>query len=392
MKAITIWCILGILIFAGCKDRSGKEALAPEQHGVSIRGVIENGEDVLVTIDRMGPNAFIPVDSVRCDENGAFEFNIQSPGMDFYALNYTDHGYITLIIKPGDQVQIYGNPDALHPYRVMGSEDSKLVHDLAVRHKEVLGELQLISLKSEELQGDENYSEQKLVLNQQFDSITQSFQDYSYEFIKNNAGSPSMLIALYNQYGPRLPVFSLPADIEVYRLVDSVLFGKYPENEALMSLRSQIQALDEQLKLLEKKPVLSPGMKAPDFVMKTNDEQMLSLSELKGSYVLLQFWASWSKPSQDENPYLEAAYNNYKNRKFTILQVSVDDNEQEWHRQIEGLEWKHVSDLNRWESPVVDLYEVERIPSNFLLDPGGVIIAKDVFGEEIEATLEKYLK
>lgn len=383
-----------LVILAGCRNRGKDEVVSLDQATVTVSGVIENGEDVLVTIDRMGANAFIPIDSVRCDETGKFEFNFQNPLMDFYAVKYCDKGYVTLIAFPGDQISISGVPDDLHPYSIEGSDDSKLVHNLAARHKVVLDELQVISLKTEEIQGDDNFSELKLTLNQRFDSITNSFLLYSKDFIRNNTGSPAMLIALYNQYGPRLPVFKMPAEMDIYRLVDSSLFANYPQNEAVQSLHSQLVSVDHQLQLLQKKPAMSSGMQAPDFVMSSNEEQLLSLSDLKGQYVLLQFWASWSKPSMDENSYLSACHEKFKSRKFTILQVSVDDTKQNWLQAIEDqdLSWYHVSDLQRWESAVIDLYEVERIPANFLVDPEGVIVEKDIFGEEIEQVLEKYLK
>ncbi len=394
MRTHITWLILMLIILAGCKDRGKDTALLPDQTGVTVSGVIENGEDVMVTIDRMGANAFIPIDSVRCDKNGAFEFNFQNPAMDFYALKYCKHGYVTLITFPGDHIIIKGNPDALHPYSVSGSKDSEMVHDLAERHKTVLEELQLVAFKTEELQGDENFSDVKLALNRKFDSITNSFSLYSIAFIRNNTGSPAMLIALYNQYGPRLPVFEMPADMDIYRFVDSSLSINYSENEAVKSLHSQLVAVDHQLQLLQKEPELSIGMSAPDFVMKTNEGQLLSLSDLKGQYVLMQFWASWSKPSMDENPYLSLCQEKFKSRKFTILQVSVDNEKQEWLQAIEDQElaWHHVSDLQRWESAVVDLYDVERIPANYLVDPAGIIVEKDIFEEEIEQALEKHLK
>ena len=394
MRGLNIYIIILTLILSGCGNRENGGVVSVDQSGTTVSGVIDQGEDVLVTIDRMGPNEFIPVDSVRCDENGVFEFTFQNPEMDFYAVKYSDHGYITVIAYPGDHIKIKGVAGSLHPYSIEGSDDSKLVRELAVRHKDVLDELQLISLETNAIRGAENYSELKLGLNRKFDSITHSFHQYSSEYIRQNTGSPAMLIGLYNQYGPRLPVFMLPDDLDMYRYVDSVLYATHPENEAIMSLHSQLTAMEEQMKLMQRKPKLSIGMKAPDFVMNTHDELLLSLSDLKGKYILLQFWATWSKPSLDENIYLSECFGKHKNHTFTILQVSVDDDKLDWLKVIEEqkLTWHHVSDLKRWESAVVDLYEVERIPANFLIDPKGIIIEKDLFGKEIEQAIEKYLK
>ena len=127
------------------------------------------------------------------------------------------------------------------------------------------------------------------------------------------------------------------------------------------------------------------GKIAPDFVSSHPDGSQIALSDYRGNYVLLSFWAGWSTPSRDENQYLNDAWKLYKQLNFRILQVSFDNERRSWTEAIEqdGLSWNHVSDLRRWESPVADLFQVEKIPSNYLIDPEGRIIAQDLFGREL---------
>lgn len=394
MKSVKICLAMLLVAVIACNRNSGNEVPSMNDFLITVSGNIENGEDQLVTLDRMGANSFIPMDSVRCNEEGYFKIIFESQVSDFYSIKYSNNGYVTIIAKPGDHIEITGTTESLHPYTVEGSDDSKLVLDLSVAHKEILGLLQVISEKTNEIQGDDNYSEIKLELNRKYDSITQSFQKYSIEYIRQNSSSLAILFALYNQYGPRLSVFQLPRDMDTYQFVDSCLFDLYPDNEAVTALHVQLNTVREKIKLERSRIVLSPGMEAPDFVMSNHKGEMLSLSDLRGKYVLIQFWASWSKPSMDENIFLRNCYNSFHNSSFTILQVSIDNNQESWLKAIEemGDEWNHVSDLNRWESKAVDLYEVERIPANFLVDKRGVIIGKDIFGKKLEPTIGKYIK
>lgn len=140
---------------------------------------------------------------------------------------------------------------------------------------------------------------------------------------------------------------------------------------------------------IRKKKQLVPGMKAFEFTMNSPEEKNISLSSLSGKYVLLDFWASWCGPCREEHPNLIAAYQKYKNKGFTIMSVSIDTDRQKWVNAIaqDKINWTQVSDLKGNEGPVYLKYGITSIPANFLISPEGVIIAKDLKGDALNAKL-----
>jgi len=190
-----------------------------------------------------------------------------------------------------------------------------------------------------------------------------------------------------------MALFSLgyTRDIEPEKIETAIggLTKRFPTNQAIATIVAQYKQLIAQNKSLPK-----IGGIAPDITMADTSGKAFSLSMLRGKYVLVDFWASWCGPCREENPNVVNAYQEFKNKNFTVLGVSLDKQKAEWTKAVEEdhLTWYHISDLKYWSSAAVAPYGIEGIPYNVLLDPQGKIIAMNLRGNDLKIKLSELIK
>jgi peroxiredoxin len=206
-------------------------------------------------------------------------------------------------------------------------------------------------------------------------------EDVYYAYAKKNLNSPIALYALQVYAG---------YDFKNVINVDP-LFNRLPAAVKGSNLGKQFK---ERMEIAKK---LLPGKMAIDFTQTDTAGNLVTLSSFKGKYVLLNFWASWCPHCKRENPHLVSILNKYKDKPFTILSVSVDrpGQKNKWLQAIhdDHLTWTHVSDLKFWDNAVAKQYGIRGIPQNFLIDPEGRIVARNLIREKLDNKMaEIFLK
>ena len=267
--------------------------------------------------------------------------------------------------------------DSIKRANILGSKLNDENHELSERLKAVEHELTLLMRKYPydiSRLNDSSYQQAQ----KQIGLLSVERKKITDDFIDSHRDSHVALAAFAESY-TSFGFDPVPAEKEFMKF--SLLLRR---SELGKSIEGQISAqLNTQL-----------GQKARDFTQSDINGKSVSLSSYRGKYVLLDFWASWCAPCRAENPNVLKAYNQFKGRNLEVIAVSLDEKVAAWKTAVEkdGLPWIQLCDLKGWRNEVARLYGIQGVPQNFLIDPNGLIIAKDLRGNDLQKKLSLLIK
>ena len=361
-------------------------------NGFVISGKITNAEEKYLYLDELKVAASLPVDSVKIKKDGTFEFQGKIDYPNFFLLRLSGENFVTLLVDTTEKITIYGDAaNFSRDYIVEGSPGSLLVQELNNRLTVTKHKLDSIRSRMIVFRTREGYEAEKTRWEQQLIDIKKAQIEYSTDFVQKHPFSMSSVLALYQKFDDSNYVVQ---DLQSLKVAASALNSVFPNSEHVKALYANTMRLMAQEKNSKLKEFIQEhGTNSPDISLPDTNGKEISLSSLSGKIVLIQFWSAKDRGSRIQNQALNELYSKYKSRDFEIYQVSIDTERNLWLDAIEqdGLKWINVGDM-KGSVTALHNFNIQKIPSNYVLDKEGNIVARDIQGPELDKTIGKLTK
>lgn len=367
-----------------------------KSENLTIKGNYPNGSGKTVQLEMLNISQRQFIDSVKVNAKGnfKFDFNLKSP--ELLILTNSKGKKINLMAFPGDKIEIT-IPDSLFniDYSLKGSEESEKIKGLVSAVEKTRQQLDSISNALELLEDQEGPEAEVLVSAYQQIYIKQKRSNI--RFVVENLNSLASVYALYQRISPDIYVFNAVRDLQYFKIVADSIKVKYPTSTLTASLVDDVNKKMTEynnmvtINTLSKTDVVETGL----IELKIEDVNgtPVSLRSLTGKVVLINFWASWDQGSRDATRALRGIYNKYHGQGFEIYSIALDKNRNVWRAAIDFEEypWINVSELSYPYSYAATVYNVTSLPTSFLIDREGTIVAKNISGKTLATWLDNLL-
>jgi peroxiredoxin len=360
---------------------------------VTIKGNVSNAENELLELSvNTTPKKII--DTLRLSSSGKFSFKYdfkKSSFPVFLTLSISDKPLASLLVEPGERVNMETDMKNPAEYKVSGSEGSQLLKELNDKMLKTTISVDSIAriLNKLETPVDEERSQE---INRDLALIFTKHKRDLIRFVIKNNKSYAAYTAVYQILPNGIGVFGKESDALYFKLLADSLETKYPRSPYVLQLRDDYNKLIKtnaiQNLIDNAKETAMPDIKLPDAT-----GTQISLSSLKGKVVLLNFWSSKDRVTAQNNNELLPLYEKYKPEGFEIYQVSIDEDRGSWLQTIntQKLTWINVCDFTGTATYPLKLYNVTKLPANYLINRDGEIAGKDLFGEKLEEKIKENL-
>ena len=391
---ILIAAFFAAALLVSCNESSSEKKF-------TVSGTISNSSAKMIYLEKVPAATMQPMisDSATMGKDGKFLLKAELGESVVYNLRLDQNQYpVASVINDAESIKLKivmgkENNEFADKYEVEGSPASLQMKDFMVGFNNDLQKIFAISRQADSLQKGGATDSLLFPLMAEQKSIADRIKKYSEEALSKSTDPALTLFELgYYQSTANGSGFGLRpfSNEQVNTLVEQTA-KKFPLHQGTAAIKA---SLTQQM---QREVAASwVGKEAPDFAMPDISGKEVKLSSFKGKYVLVDFWASWCGPCRSENPNLVKAYNQFKDKNFTVLGVSLDrpGQKDKWLKAIsdDKLSWTNVSDLQFWNSPVVSLFGFGGIPFNILVDPNGKVIAEGLRGRLLEEKLGKVLQ
>ena len=354
-KAFNVLLLISFLIFLSCGENPSN---GTEKIKISVK-IDGSGNYDEVRLQKVNSDYSIElVESANFVED-EIEFNIFVFESTLFRLDFMGYTSLDLILDKSDVDIFVDDSNSLFEFTVNGSDDTEILKSIENKITNYRSEIRELNINFVEASQNRDF---ELVnsIQSEFDFKKNQFELSLKDYLSSAKSSLAVLVTA--DY----------LDIE-----ENLIFWETIYNNYIKEFKDNSYFKNFENKLIKIKSI-SIGSVAPDIILNDTSGVPISLASLRGKYILLDFWAAWCRPCREENPNIVENYNNYKSYGFDVYQVSLDRTKEDWVRGIkqDKLPWINVSDLKYYQSEAAELYNVDRIPSAFLLDPDGKIIAK----------------
>lgn len=367
---------LAAALFCGCQSSK-----------VKISGRFVGNDASKVYLEQLSPLSPSIIDSTVLAEDGSYEFRLKEvpPTPMLYNLIYNEER-IPLLLAGGDRLTVSSVGSVVRNYTVEGSVESDLLRQFYQAF--VAGAQQLDQLAARFADPELTEQERK-ELASEYTAEYYRIRREQLRFIIENKSSLAAVYALYQRLPGDAYLFNGDSDVVYYRTVAEALEQSYPESPYLQTLLAEITRMDARMNLASR----ITEAEYPDLELMDIYGKKVRLSSLAGKVILLDFWSAELGTSNALNADLKEIYRKYADAPvgFEVYQVAIDTSKPLWINAVQEqqLPWISVSDLRGRGSAALGLYNVQKLPTNFLIDKEGVIVARDIRGEELEKKLDE---